>query len=637
MILNTISQPIITEFVKKIITPKLDSFIKSCKLKYNELLIPKSEHFQEYLYRTYNKYSIINTLVFKNEQRLLKDIYIPLTICKNALNKQDSEKETINGYPTHLMTKYNKILITDTAGMGKSTLTKRIYLDIIEQGYGIPIYIEMRRLNSKRPILDEIREQISALNKDFDLDLLYLFIQTGGFIFILDGYDEISLRDRRFVTSNIQDFISKAGNNIFILTSRPEDSLACFGDFQRFKINSLTQTEAYELLRKYDTQGEISQLLISELETRKYKMIDEFLKNPLLVSLLFAAFEYKQTIPLKKHIFYRQVYDAYFDSHDLSKGDGYIHEKLSGLDIDDFDRVLRHVGYRCLKCQKIEFDKDSLLKIIEEAKKDCIDINFAPSDFLHDLLNSVPLFCNDGQYYKWVHKSIQEYFAAQFIYKDAKENQDKILLALYNSSNLDKYLNLLDIYYDIDNWGFTKNITKSICEEYCNFYEQNLYKSPIIESNEIEDRIGYLFLREVCILKRGAISSPFTTRYTPYLSQEATMIEFFDTSSIVVASYLPPKFHLLSLIHDKNNHLFKKQTEHEFIEDNIPWGWKSIYKIDIHSFENNNSFYKIINQYLWGRGDILNTLNYHACKEEINKINYTLEKKQCSSSIIDGL
>lgn len=56
-------------------------------------------------------------------------------------------------------------------------------------------------------------------------------------------------------------------------------------------------------------------------------MINEFLKNPLLVSLLFAAFDFKQTIPLKKHIFYRQVFDAYFDSHDLSKGDSYVHEK----------------------------------------------------------------------------------------------------------------------------------------------------------------------------------------------------------------------------------------------------------------------------------------------------------------------
>ena len=152
------------------------------------------------------------------------------------------------------------------------------------------------------------------MTKDFNPQLLLEFIKTGGFVFFLDGYDEISLDERSAVTANIQDFISKASNNIFFLTSRPEQALASFGDFQVFSINSLTKKEAYELLRRYDKQGNTSKQLIDELKTGQYEMINEFLKNPLLVSLLFAAFDYKHTIPLKKHIFYRQVYDAYFDS-----------------------------------------------------------------------------------------------------------------------------------------------------------------------------------------------------------------------------------------------------------------------------------------------------------------------------------
>ncbi len=237
-------KPVINELIKNVINPKLDSFVKNLNLTYNELLIPKGEHFEEYLCRTYKKHSIINTLVLRNGQRLLQDIYIPLTIYKETIHKNEEEKIQITGYPESLLKKYNKILITDTAGMGKSTLAKRIYLDIIENGFGIPMYIEMRRLSESRSILNEIKEQVGSLSKDFDSNLLYRFIQTGGFIFILDGYDEISLKDRSSVTNQIQDFISKANNNIFILTSRPEDSLACFGDFQCFKISSLTKSEA---------------------------------------------------------------------------------------------------------------------------------------------------------------------------------------------------------------------------------------------------------------------------------------------------------------------------------------------------------------------------------------------------------
>lgn len=76
-------KPVISSLVKNVITPQIQKFADKINIAYNELLIPRGEHFEEYLYRTYKKYSIINTLVFKNEQRLLKDLYIPLTIIKD--------------------------------------------------------------------------------------------------------------------------------------------------------------------------------------------------------------------------------------------------------------------------------------------------------------------------------------------------------------------------------------------------------------------------------------------------------------------------------------------------------------------------------------------------------------------------
>mgnify|MGYP005610671097 FL=1 len=54
------AKPLIDTLIAKIIKPKLEKFAEACSLKYDELLIPKGEHFEEYLYRTYKKYSIIN-------------------------------------------------------------------------------------------------------------------------------------------------------------------------------------------------------------------------------------------------------------------------------------------------------------------------------------------------------------------------------------------------------------------------------------------------------------------------------------------------------------------------------------------------------------------------------------------------
>lgn len=644
------AKPVISSLVKNIITPQIKKFAEKIHTSYNELLIPRGEHFEEYLFRTYKKYSIINTLVFKNEQRLLKDLYIPLTITKEDHQyKNGKEQVKVDKYPTALMRNYNKILITDTAGMGKSTLTKLLFLDVIENGHGIPIYIEMRRLKKDKPILFEIQEQISSLSKDFDTKLLLEFIQTGGFIIFLDGYDEISINERSVVTSNVQDFISKAGNNTFIMTSRPEQALASFGDFQRFTINPLTKKEAFELLRKYDKQGATSKQLIDVLKSGQYEMINEFLKNPLLVSLLYAAFDYKQTIPLKKHIFYRQVYDAYFDSHDLSKGDSYIHDKYSHLDIDDFDRVLRFVGFKCIKYQKIEFEKDALLHIIDEARDFCADLDFNSSDFLNDLLSAVPLFCQDGQYIKWVHKSLQEYFAAQFIFKDSKKNQDTLLNTLYKSPHVDNYLNLLDIYFDIDNWGFVKNIKYPILKDYVAFYSKNIFQDNRLTKAQIEERIGLLFGCLHVIMKysqpidlEGQNSLDSFVFAKDKISKllktnvDLSSIILYNRPNVFIYYRLDNSKKLLPLIGKRQSNLMRERTidrsQTMTIEEDIA------IEINVRTGSENTALYDsytaLLDLHYRGANEYL---DYRECTNEIKKIESLIKRNEESIDLTEGL
>lgn len=503
VVLTVAAKKGIETIVENYVVPKLSESYANVVLDMKDTFIPHREHFKEYFERTYNKFSILNSLALHNSQLKLKDVYLPLTIVEENKNGKDAV-HVVTGYPKELMDKSGKILITDTAGMGKSTMTKRIFLDIIENGYGIPIFIELRRLSRKNSMLQEIVAQLDSLNKNFDRDLLFRFIENGEFVFILDGYDEISFGDKEAVTSDIQDFVSRASTgNHFIMSSRPEGALTCFGDFVSLRIQPLEKEEAYTLIKNYDPEGEVSRLLLEQLQSGKYNAIDEFLKNPLLVSLLYKAFDFKPTIPLKKHIFYRQVYDAYYESHDLSKGDGYVHEKKTNLPTDEFNRILRSMGFLCLMESKVEFDKDEVLKLINNAKKLCPNIEFRASDFLSDVLKTVPLFVQDGNYFKWSHKSLQEYFAAMFIYLDTKEQQGAILQRMYQSSHRDSYYNLLDLYFDIDQDGFRQYILLDFLRDYLDYRERkwpNL-KEIEIESSLIEQRLFSLYCTKMALYK----------------------------------------------------------------------------------------------------------------------------------------
>ena len=493
--LTPIAVPVIESLVNNLVTPKLKNLAFRFKAHCSKQLPIEASDFTEYYTRVYKRISIINTLVFNNSQLSLKEIFVPLTL-RNSDPTVKTLEHKVEGYLETLFYKYEKILITDTAGMGKSTIAKKIFLDIVDQNKCIPILIELRRLTEKRTILSELHEQLSSIDREFEIQLLLDLLKDGGFFIIFDGYDEISLSERESVTADLQDFISKiTPNNKFLLTSRPEDALVSFGDFQKFTIMPLKKNEAFELLRKYDKQGTISTQLINKLDEPDMTNISEFLRNPLLVSLLFTAFQYKQVIPFKKYIFYRQVYDANFESHDLSKGDSFLHNKHSKLAIDDFHKILRHIGYSCLKHSQNEFSKDQMIELINKSREFHVEPKFNSSDFLKDILMTVPLFVQDGLYYRWAHKSLQEYFAAQFIYLDTKNRQIDILKTIYNHKELPKFHNVLDLYYDMDFKGFRNIIIYELLKEYKVHY--NTYLCNIgndISQEEIIRR------KELCFL-----------------------------------------------------------------------------------------------------------------------------------------
>lgn len=613
------AKPFIEGVIKEVVIPKVKAFCENVSDGVKMDFIPKTDQFQEYLFRSYKKYGIINTLVQNNHQVELKNIYIPLTL--RSVNSTITDGQIlIDGFPKAFLKDNRNILITDTAGMGKSTLTKRMFLDVIDSKCGIPIYVELRRLDYEHDLVSEIIQQLNSLSKEVDKKLILKLFQTGDFVFFFDGYDEIPIKELPFVTRDIQDFVEKAGeHNYYILTSRPDNSLACFGNFQTMNICSLTKRQSYELLRKLDNNGETSRMLVDKLKSPDYHTIEEFLKNPLLVSLLFAAFNYKPSIPIKKHIFYRQVFDAYFDSHDLSKGDGYKHEKLSNLTIDDFDTVMRYLGFDCQKIQKVEFEKDELLLMIREAKCKIPRVDFRDSNLLNDLLKAVPLFCKDGHYYKWTHKSLQEYFAAEFIYKDAKENQDLILSALYKSDKIERYLNLLDLYVDIDYIGFQKNILLPILREFLLYSSTVLPKVTEISDSLYFERLGLLFLRKVIFWNSAGEDVDFDKVVEEQLgsrnSSASQCINILGNDNYIIEESAA-RICLVDLIAIKFPELVGKKVMYP-AKVNFREGFQII---DVQTGEEDSRTYAKINDYLGhlGRG---NYLKYDAVKSFVASIN----------------
>lgn len=460
--------------------------------------------FKEYLQRVYSYYSSSRTLVFGNQQKKLEDFYYPLNIeCIIDSEKQKKIRFKTVKYEDDFLPHFKKVIIVDNGGMGKSTIMKWLFLSVIKERKGIPIFIELRKLTDQRTILDEIIQELNPIDQSIEKEIVTKLIEEGNFIFFFDGYDEIVPKDRAFVTTDLQNFISKSTNNLFIMTSRPETALNTFSDFREFKIKNLEKNEAFELIKKIGNNSDKSQRLIKKIKENNLKKIEDFLQSPLLVSLLYKKFEHRENIPLNLQEFYYEVFEALFQDHDLTKGDSFIRPKKTNLSLSEFFQILREFSYYTFKLGEIEYNDAILNKYLSLISKRLSNLKFKTSDFIEDIVKNVPLFNKEGLQYRWSHKSFQEYFAAEFICRDTKDKQNEILNSMYKSEKFEKYRFILTLCYDIDFNTFTQAITVPYLTEYLKFYE-SVFKEkkihPEITPSQLDIRKSLMFNRSFLII-----------------------------------------------------------------------------------------------------------------------------------------
>lgn len=438
-----------------------------------------TDRFSEYISQQTEKHGCLSTIVF-GHQKKLEELYIPLTVAPFQHREQSKDSLLLDRFNPDFLPVNKRTLIIDTAGMGKSTISKFLFLQCIKSCYAIPFFIELRHLSTTTDVLSYIQKQLnpSSLADDepkISKKQLERLLRKSNIICFFDGYDEIPLLQREIVTKDIKNLIERFPNITYVITSRPESGLLAFPSFKQFSIRPLKKEESFELIRKYDDKGGRSEQLITTLDRPEYRSVHQFLRNPLLTSLLYRSFEYKQSVPLKKHVFYRQVFDALFDWHDASK-DGYnTREKKSGLDIDSFHRILRVVGFVSVLKGQVEGDTDTVLNWIRKAKEVCNSSHFSESNFLDDLVRAVPVFVKDGESYRWSHKSLAEYFAAQYLCTEGKSQLSKVVSTLIERKEVSRFTNVLDQIYDIDPLSFREFCILPLAKKF-NLYIENSYQ-----------------------------------------------------------------------------------------------------------------------------------------------------------------
>lgn len=465
MALETYSYAYFLDVGKKLTAPLIANIADRVSKKHARLINQRKflKASEDFLATSYQRCSCVNTIVYPGEFKKIEDIYVPLTIYSDEHDLAYKVDNVID-----IFSHNNKVFIKDSAGMGKTTISKRVFLNLVRQEKYTPFFLELRNLKDES-ILGHILGMFGLKEDDIEDS----FIKNLGFAFIFDGLDEVPHKDKQGVAKKILEFSEDFKDEKILITSRDEDVTNIFYSFSMFNVCPLKKDESYEVIKKISKDPEIAERLIQEIKTKKDNTIDEFLTTPLYVCLLFSVYRHRSKIPNQKHVFYANVYDALFNHHDATSKGGFFREKYSGLDSSSFEVVLRRLAFYCLRKGQVEFTMHELKIKIHEIIEKIDFISCSAQSYVRDLTETVPLFQRDGQSVRWSHKSLMEYFSASFVYRDTKDKNKDLLLALYRESASGELDNFFDIYANEDTEGFKRTIVKEVLSDFISYYDES--------------------------------------------------------------------------------------------------------------------------------------------------------------------
>lgn len=410
------------------------------------------------------KFSIISVSPFDKTSKSIEDLSIPMTII--GLKKNGNQQEIIDGLEDSnfivnvLKDDYNRILIQGPPQTGKTIHAQSLIMSWVNRAYHMIriemiLHLSLDKINKKQSLMDAIWEQNfpdeKFLNKEILIHLLNEKASSTrasrNILLFLDSADQLQLVD-----NEIYELIE--GKDFpfpIVVWSREWRAIQLRDNYDAvFQLNGFLDNQLESFLNMHTKENRGADIL-NYIKTKK---IDpSFYAMPLFGILISKIWKEKEEISLENKF---DIYDQFIQ----------VTCKKNRFDTttSEFKSVFKYIS-------KISFDNLNKERIIISDAFQSKDGNLLEkgNDYFNGLLY---LITNDPQLptatceIKFIHSSVQAYFASNYIVKRLnsftnQQNFTNYLQTLFDNEKefLGSYLNVLDFVKCKDEKGYNRILT----------------------------------------------------------------------------------------------------------------------------------------------------------------------------------